>query len=91
MEALEEPTFDQPNLTAAFKQEEEIVKLEEKARVEIDAILLKYLKLKAPILSKRNELANQTTDFWKTALLNNPNLHSILLEKEEPVFAKRLY
>ncbi|XP_055698815.1 protein SET [Phlebotomus papatasi] len=61
----------------------EIDALNEKASEEILKVEQKYNKLRKPLFEKRNQIIKRIPSFWVTAIVNHPQISSILEEEEE--------
>ena len=63
----------------------EIEKLNEQASEEILKVEQKYNKLRQPSYQKRHDHISKIPRFWLTALINHPQISSIITEDDEQV------
>ncbi|OAY31022.1 NAP1-related protein 2 [Manihot esculenta] len=66
--------------------QDELEKINEEASDKVLEVEQKYNEIRKPVYDKRNDIIKSIPDFWLTAFLSHPVLHTLLNEEDQKIF-----
>ncbi|KAF2315965.1 hypothetical protein GH714_040760 [Hevea brasiliensis] len=66
--------------------QDDLEKINEEASDKVLEVEQKYNEIRKPVYDKRNEIIKTIPDFWLTAFLSHPVLHTLLNEEDQKIF-----
>ncbi|KAF2311332.1 hypothetical protein GH714_021842 [Hevea brasiliensis] len=71
--------------------QDDLEKINEEASDKVLEVEQKYNEIRKPVYDKRNEIIKTIPDFWLTAFLSHPVLHTLLNEEDQKNFQPNPY
>ncbi|OAY47633.1 NAP1-related protein 2 [Manihot esculenta] len=66
--------------------QDDLEKINEEASDKVLEVEQKYNEIRKPVYDNRNEIIKNIPDFWLTAFLSHPVLHTVLNEEDQKIF-----